>query len=315
MIPLSKLEDHDEQVSIYGEIGSVDDLAESIREQGVLQNLLVTPMEEGSDELYVIIAGHRRSKAAEQAGLTEVPCTVKLYDTIEDEVVDLIHSNKHRTKTEKQINDEIVALRDALSGDAKERQAAALMRVSDGSDSPLPPIDGNGRTNAQIADKTGRSEKEVERRTIVVDPSYRNKFMQELDSISGTDELKAQCKKQWAGIHRQLDTGELSVSAAAKKVKELQQEFRELCPGYKKPKKVTKKKASAKKVKIKWHILKAEDIVDDEYREHGERDDGVSYGMLGTVPAVKVGASVMVVDWDNLLNLLDPKVKDLKKAA
>lgn len=52
---------------------SLEALAESIREQGVLQPLLVRPLEDGH---YAIVAGERRYRAARMAGLTEVPVQV-----------------------------------------------------------------------------------------------------------------------------------------------------------------------------------------------------------------------------------------------
>ena len=54
--------------------GSLYELAESIRTQGIMQPILVRPIGEGR---YEIIAGERRSRAAKLAGLTEVPVLVK----------------------------------------------------------------------------------------------------------------------------------------------------------------------------------------------------------------------------------------------
>lgn len=54
--------------------GSLYELAESIKAQGVMQPILVRPIGEGR---YEIIAGERRSRAAKLAGLTEVPVLVK----------------------------------------------------------------------------------------------------------------------------------------------------------------------------------------------------------------------------------------------
>ncbi|HET9340977.1 MAG TPA: ParB/RepB/Spo0J family partition protein [Casimicrobiaceae bacterium] len=53
---------------------SLAELAESIREQGVMQPILVRPVEGGRFE---IIAGERRWRAAQKAGLREVPALVK----------------------------------------------------------------------------------------------------------------------------------------------------------------------------------------------------------------------------------------------
>jgi len=56
-------------------------LANSIREQGILQPLLVTkiekPTERGQDVEYYVIAGERRLRAAKMAGLTQVPVIIR----------------------------------------------------------------------------------------------------------------------------------------------------------------------------------------------------------------------------------------------
>ena len=54
--------------------GSLYELAESIKGQGVMQPILVRPLSGGQ---YEIIAGERRFRAARLAGLTEVPVLVK----------------------------------------------------------------------------------------------------------------------------------------------------------------------------------------------------------------------------------------------
>jgi ParB family chromosome partitioning protein len=54
------------------EMVDIDALAESIRERGILEPILVRPLEE--EGRYQIIAGERRYQAALQVGLTIVPC-------------------------------------------------------------------------------------------------------------------------------------------------------------------------------------------------------------------------------------------------
>lgn len=51
------------------------ELAASIREHGLIQPLIVTQAPEGNG--YVLIAGERRWRAAQEAGLTEIPAIVK----------------------------------------------------------------------------------------------------------------------------------------------------------------------------------------------------------------------------------------------
>lgn len=53
---------------------ALEELARSIREQGILQPLLVRPLE---DERYEIVAGERRWRAAALAGLSEVPVLLR----------------------------------------------------------------------------------------------------------------------------------------------------------------------------------------------------------------------------------------------
>ena len=54
--------------------GDLEELAASIREQGVIQPIVVTPTDEGR---YTIVAGERRWRAAARAGLKEVPVVVR----------------------------------------------------------------------------------------------------------------------------------------------------------------------------------------------------------------------------------------------
>ncbi len=53
------------------EFGDLTDLTNSIKEKGVLEPLLVRPNGDGT---FMIIAGERRWRASQAAGLTEVPC-------------------------------------------------------------------------------------------------------------------------------------------------------------------------------------------------------------------------------------------------
>jgi ParB family chromosome partitioning protein len=57
--------------------GSLYELAESIKAQGIMQPILVRPVGDPAAGRYEIIAGERRSRAARLAGLEEVPVLVK----------------------------------------------------------------------------------------------------------------------------------------------------------------------------------------------------------------------------------------------
>ena len=53
---------------------SLQELADSIASQGIIQPIVVRPVSEGQ---YEIIAGERRWRAAQQAGLSEIPVVIK----------------------------------------------------------------------------------------------------------------------------------------------------------------------------------------------------------------------------------------------
>ena len=72
-LPLSALQAGKYQPRQKMEAGALQELAESIREQGVMQPLLVRLVGQGK---YEIIAGERRFRAATIAGLKEVPVLV-----------------------------------------------------------------------------------------------------------------------------------------------------------------------------------------------------------------------------------------------
>lgn len=57
------------------DLGDLTELAESIKKNGILQNLTVIP-KEGEPGEYTAIIGHRRCAAAKLAGAAEAPCRI-----------------------------------------------------------------------------------------------------------------------------------------------------------------------------------------------------------------------------------------------
>lgn len=72
------------------------ELTESIAEHGILNPLLVRPLE-GEDGKYEIISGHRRYAAAQKLGMRKVPCTVHFIDR-DAATVMMVDSNCQRTE-------------------------------------------------------------------------------------------------------------------------------------------------------------------------------------------------------------------------
>lgn len=80
-LPVTELQAGKYQPRTRMDEGALNELAASIRAQGVLQAILVRPVTSGNGATgYEIIAGERRFRAAQLAGLTEVPVLVKEVD-------------------------------------------------------------------------------------------------------------------------------------------------------------------------------------------------------------------------------------------
>lgn len=82
MLPVAELHPHRDNPR--KELGDLTELAESIKANGVMQNLTVIPIEEAEPDTdrqgYTVIIGHRRLEAAKRAGLNEVPCVITHMD-------------------------------------------------------------------------------------------------------------------------------------------------------------------------------------------------------------------------------------------
>lgn len=76
-IPLSELKPFEEQPFKVLLDESMDELVESIQQNGVLSPIIARPHKDGG---YEILSGHRRAKACELAGKTKVPVVIKNLD-------------------------------------------------------------------------------------------------------------------------------------------------------------------------------------------------------------------------------------------
>lgn len=68
--------------------GALDELAESIRQHGILQPLSVRRR----DNVYELISGERRLRAAQLAGITDIPCILMRMDDLESGMAALVEN-------------------------------------------------------------------------------------------------------------------------------------------------------------------------------------------------------------------------------
>ena len=88
-IPIGELDINPDQPRKNFDEESINLLAESIRDQGVLQPLIVVASSNGR---YRIVAGERRYRASRAAGLEKVPCLVKDLDIVRQMEIALIEN-------------------------------------------------------------------------------------------------------------------------------------------------------------------------------------------------------------------------------
>ncbi|MCD7863593.1 MAG: ParB/RepB/Spo0J family partition protein [Lachnospiraceae bacterium] len=93
-LPVEKLHPHPDNPR--KDLGDLTELSESIKKNGIMQNLTVIPDGEG----YKILIGHRRCAAAKLAGLKELPCRIAIgLDDREQQLIMLEENMERRDLT------------------------------------------------------------------------------------------------------------------------------------------------------------------------------------------------------------------------
>ena len=90
-IPVASVSPNPNQPRVHFDEESLTELSASIAEMGVLQPILVRPVDGGAFEL---IAGERRWRAAQRAGLTTIPAVIRMTDdatSVEQALVENLH--------------------------------------------------------------------------------------------------------------------------------------------------------------------------------------------------------------------------------
>ena len=147
-IPLSDISDFPNHPFKVKVDDTLTEMAESIRDYGVLVPALVRPKEDGS---YEMIAGHRRKKASELAGRTSISCIVRELSDDEATII-MVDSNLQRDvllPSEK-------AFAYKMKLDAMKRQAGRPKNNS-------VPLGQNLTSREMLADKSPDSNTQIQR--------------------------------------------------------------------------------------------------------------------------------------------------------
>ena len=132
---------------------AMQEMAESVKQYGVLVPALVRPKQSGG---YEMVAGHRRKKAAELANLAEIPCIVRQF-TDDEATIIMVDSNLQR----EQILPSEKAFAYKMKLDAMKRQGQRTDLTSDPVGWKL-----SGKESASIVGKEGGDSQTQVRRYI-----------------------------------------------------------------------------------------------------------------------------------------------------
>ena len=144
---LHEFRDHPYQVLDNEEMNS---LIESVQQQGIMTPLIVRPLEGTTDE-YEIISGHRRFRAAQKAGLAEVPAFIRPVSRDEAAIM-VVDSNLHR--------EHILPSEKAF---AYKMKLEAMKRQGERSDLTSTQVVSKFRTSEIVGEQNGESREQVRR--------------------------------------------------------------------------------------------------------------------------------------------------------
>ena len=131
---------------------SMTELADSVKQHGILVPSLVRPMLDGS---YQMVSGHRRKRAAELAELPTVPCIVREL-TDDEAIIIMVDSNLQR----EQVLPSEKAFAYKMKLDAMKRQAG---RPSKNNSAPVGPNLLGTRSNEELASQSPDSKTQIQR--------------------------------------------------------------------------------------------------------------------------------------------------------
>lgn len=195
MIPTSMLFPHPDNPR--KNVGDVTELTESIKANGILQNLTVVPKLDGDTkwdgEAYTVIIGHRRLAAAKKAKLGELPCIVREMSTNE-QVKTMLMENMQRTDLtvyeQAQGFQMMLDMGETVESIAKESgfsQSTVRRRVK------LLELDADKFRKSEARGATLQDYMELDK---VEDPEAKNKLLDAIGTANFRNELKSAIEKE-----------------------------------------------------------------------------------------------------------------------
>ena len=211
-VPISELKPFTEQPFKVKLDEDMDALVESIKQCGVLTPVIARPHKDGG---YEILSGHRRVKACELAGITDIPVVVKNLDD-DTATILLVDSNlqrEHILPSEK-------AFAYQMKLEAMKRQGARTDLTSSQIGTKL-------RSDIELAEQVGESRNQIQRYirlTNLIDPILDMVDNNQI-AMNAAVEISYLGSKEQAAVMQSIEKEETSPSIAqARKMRKFHQE-------------------------------------------------------------------------------------------
>ena len=147
-IPISEIRDFPDHPYKVKDDEAMLELVESIRTRGLIQPVLVRPVEDGK---YEMVSGHRRKRAFELANIEKIPARV-MELTRDEAILSMVDSNLQR--------DEILPSEKAF---AYKMRMDAMKRQGHRTDLTSSPLETKLRTTEILAQDVGESRAQIDR--------------------------------------------------------------------------------------------------------------------------------------------------------
>lgn len=150
-IPIAQIRDFPDHPYKVRDDESMTELVESVKTRGLIQPVLVRPVEDG---MYEMVSGHRRKRAFELAGIEKIPARVQEL-TRDEAILSMVDSNLQR--------DEILPSEKAF---AYKMRLEAMKRQGQRNDLTYRPLGDkleNKRAGELLGETVGESERQVQR--------------------------------------------------------------------------------------------------------------------------------------------------------
>ena len=150
-IPIAQIRDFPDHPYKVRDDESMTELVESVKTRGLIQPVLVRPVEDG---MFEMVSGHRRKRAFELAGIEKIPARVQKL-TRDEAILSMVDSNLQR--------DEILPSEKAF---AYKMRLEAMKRQGQRNDLTYRPLGDkleNKRAGELLGETVGESERQVQR--------------------------------------------------------------------------------------------------------------------------------------------------------